>query len=289
MHGEWGRHRETMSAVAASAAQVAGRAMESAASAVEAANRKLDDARDKQARRRDPKAVHLRSLEGARRNTVGWVSSAGTTAAVSAAGFVAAAPEVGLGFTGVTAVLVVPAVVAGRRLRELRRKPVPPRGYARRQLPRPTSATYGRIKRLVDAEQEFLALVAVLARAHALPPAVVTELDDDADESAAAIVGYAQQLQDLEAVTGRSRDPVLRRCVDDGLSRLDEGVAAYQDMVRSAAATVAAAHGSAIARPGAGYDELGRATPRLRDSAERLQAWAEGIAALPAVPDPRVW
>ncbi len=127
--------------------------------------------------------------------------------------------------------------------------------------------------------------MAVLARSRALPPDVVSELDDGADSSAEAIVAYAVQLQGLESVA-RGTDSALRGALDAGLRRLDEGVVAYLDMVRSAAGTVAAAHDTAL---GAAPDALSRSTPLLRDNAERLQAWAYGISVLPRVPDSHTW
>ncbi|MFC7753222.1 phage shock envelope stress response protein PspM [Tsukamurella soli] len=189
--------------------------------------------------------------------------------------------------------LAVPTVVAARRLRRLKAAPVPPRGYARRDLPRTSSAAYGPARRLADAEQEFLALMSVLARTRALPAEAIRDLDDAADSSADAVVRYAVQLQHLEAaaragVRGPS-GPVLGASLDAGLRRLAEGVDAYLDMVRSAAATVAAAHGAALGRPGVGADAIDAAVPQLRDTADRLQAWAYGIAALPPVPHPQIW
>ncbi|MFC7753223.1 hypothetical protein [Tsukamurella soli] len=89
------RHRESLSAVAASAADLAAHAAQTAASAMDVAARKVDQARDRSARRRDPKAVHLRVVRSARRRTTGWTSSVSATAVVSAAGFAAAAPDLG--------------------------------------------------------------------------------------------------------------------------------------------------------------------------------------------------
>ncbi len=289
MTDQRGRHHTDFSAVAASAGRIAASAITAASTAMEAAARAADEARDKAARRRDPKASHLRALGSARRSVNGWAATTSTSAVVAVGGFAAAAPVVGGAATAVTALVAVPAGYAVHKLRRLRRTPAPPRGYARRAVPPRSSALHAPVRTLAESEQEFLALIAVLARSGALPPETLSELDDDAEASADAILAYADQLADLERVvagTGGSA-AYLRPTLDEGIESLDEGVTAYQEMVRSAATTVAAAR-TAAGSP-ARFDGLAVATPRLQETAERLRAWAYGIAALPPVPDPRTW
>lgn len=289
MTDQRGRYRSDFSAVAASAGRMASSAITAASAAMEAAARAADEARDKAARRKDPKAAHVRSVRRAKNTVNGWAATTSTSAVVAVGGFATVGPVVGGTATAVTAVIAVPAAYAVRKFRRLRRAPAPPRTYARRTLPSASSALHGPVRGLADAEQEFLALMAVLSRSGALPPESLSELDDDAEASADAIVAYAEQLADLERVVaggGGSAD-YLRDTFDDGLRSLDEGVAAYREMVRSAATTVAAARRS-LGSP-ARYDDLSLATPRLQDAAERLRAWAYGIAALPPVPDPHTW
>lgn len=289
MTDQRGRYRTDFSAVAASAGRMASSAITAASQAMEHAARAADEARDRQARRKDPKAVHLRSVKRAKNAVNGWAATTSTSAVVAVGGFAAAAPVVGGTATAVTAVIAVPAAYAVRAFRRLKRTPAPPRNYARRTVPAATSALHGPVRSLADAEQEFLALVSVLYRSGALPPESLSELDDDAESSADAIVAYAEQLADLERVVagGGGSASYLRGTFDDGLRSLDEGVQAYREMVRSAATTVAAARQS-LGSP-ARLDELSYATPRLQDAAERLRAWAYGIAALPPVPDPHTW
>ena len=289
MNTQRGRYRTDFSAVAASAARVATSAIGATSTAMEAAARAVDEARDKAARRRDPKATHLRSVRSAKHTVTGWAATTSASAAVSVGGFAVAAPVVGGAATAVTAVLVVPAVYAAGKLRRLRRAPVPPRAYARRTLPAASSALRDPVRRLAEAEQEFLGLVSVLYRSGALPPEALSELDDDAETSADAIVAYADQLTDLERVVagGGAAGVSLRWTFDDGVRSLEEGVAAYLDMVASAATTVAAARQS-LGSP-ARFDELSLATPRLQETADRLRAWAYGISQLPPAPDPRHW
>ncbi|ADG78397.1 Uncharacterised protein [Tsukamurella paurometabola] len=264
-------------------------AIGASATAMEAAARAVDEARDKAARRRDPKAAHQRSVRTARHTVNTWAATTSASAAVSVGGFAAAAPLVGGTATAITAVIAVPAAYAYRKLRRLKKAPVPPRSYARRTIPASSSAVHDPVRRLADAEQEFLALVSVLYRSRALPPDALSELDDDAETSADAIVSYGEQLVDLErAIAGGSESAIMLRTVlDDGLRSLDEGIVTYQEMVRSAASTVAAARQS-LGSPSR-FDDLSRATPRLQETAERLRAWAYGIAALPPVPDPHRW
>ncbi|WP_148281511.1 hypothetical protein [Tsukamurella sp. 1534] len=289
MSTQRGRYRTDFSAVAASAARMAGSAIEAATSAMDAAARAADEARDKAARRKDPKATHLRSIRNAKNSVSGWAATTSSAAVVSVGGFAAAAPVVGGTATAVTAIVAVPTAYAVGKFRRLRRAPVPPRGYARRAVPAPSSALHRPVRRLADAEQEFLGLMAVLSRSGALPPDALSDLDADAEASADAIVDYAEQLVDLERVVARGggAGDYLRDTLDDGIAGLDQGVAAYLDMVRSAATTVAAARRS-LGSP-ARFDDLSLATPRLQETAERLRAWAYGIAALPPVPDTRTW
>lgn len=289
MTDQRGRHRTDFSAMAASAGRMATSAIGAASAALDAAARAADEARDKAARRKDPKASHLRSIRSAKHTVNGWAATTSTSAVVAVGGFAVAAPVVGGTATAVTAVIAVPAAYAIRKLRRLRRAPVPPRNYARRTIPAASSALHGPVRALSDAEQEFLALMSVLSRSGALPLDSLSELDDDAEASADAIVSYAEQLADLERVVagGGGSAKYLRGTFADGLASLDEGVAAYREMVRSAATTVAAARG-ALGSP-ARFDELSMATPRLQDAADRLRAWAYGIAALPPVPDQRTW
>ncbi|MGX9296829.1 phage shock envelope stress response protein PspM [Tsukamurella paurometabola] len=289
MTDQRGRYRTDFSAVAASAGRMAASAITAASTAMETAARAADEARDKAARRRDPKVAHQRSITQARYAVNSWAATTSTSAVVAVGGFAAAAPVVGGTATAVTALVAVPAGYAVRKLRRLRRTPPPPRTYARRTVPGRSSALHDSVRALADAEQEFLALMSVLTRSGALPPDALSELDDDAEASADAIVSYAEQLGDLERVVagGGSSAAYLRETFEEGLSSLDEGVEAYREMVRSAATTVAAARRS-LGSP-ARFDELSTATPRLRETAERLRAWAYGIAALPPVPDPHSW
>lgn len=289
MTDQRGRYRTDFSAVAASAGRMAASAITAASTAMETAARAADEARDKAARRRDPKVAHQRSITQARYAVNSWAATTSTSAVVAVGGFAAAAPVVGGTATAVTALVAVPAGYAVRKLRRLRRTPPPPRTYARRTVPGRSSALHDPVRALADAEQEFLALMSVLTRSGALPPDALSELDDDAEASADAIVSYAEQLGDLERVVagGGSSAAYLRETFEEGLSSLDEGVEAYREMVRSAATTVAAARRS-LGSP-ARFDELSTATPRLRETAERLRAWAYGIAALPPVPDPHSW
>ncbi|MDP0397735.1 phage shock envelope stress response protein PspM [Tsukamurella strandjordii] len=289
MSSQGGRYRTDFSAVAASAARMATSAIGASATAMEAAARAVDEARDKAARRRDPKIAHQRAIRNARHTVNGWAATTSASAVVSVGGFAAAAPVVGGTATAITAVVVVPAAYAVRKLRRLRKTPVPPRTYARRTIPAASSALHDPVRRLADAEQEFLALVSVLYRSGALPPDALSELDDDAEASADAIISYSEQLVDMErAISGGGESAIMLRAVlDDGLRSLDEGILTYQDMVRSAASTVAAARQS-LGSPSR-FDDLSRATPRLQETAERLRAWAYGIEALPPVPDPHRW
>ncbi|GAB3126150.1 hypothetical protein GCM10027289_01510 [Tsukamurella serpentis] len=289
MTDQRGRPRTDFTAVAASAGRMATSAINAASTAMEAAARAADEARDKQARRKDPKAVHLRTVRRARGAVNGWAATTSTSAVVAVGGFAAAAPVMGGAATAVTAVFAVPAAYAVRRFRRLRRAPVPPRSYARRTLPAPSSALHAPVRALAEAEQEFLALVSVLHRSGALPPDSLSELDADAESSADAIVEYAEQLADLERVvsSGSGSAGYLQGTFDEGLRSLDEGLATYREMVASAATTVAAARQS-LGSPSR-FDELSMATPRLQDAAERLRSWAYGIAALPPVPDRNTW
>ncbi|WP_139057817.1 phage shock envelope stress response protein PspM [Tsukamurella pseudospumae] len=284
MTDQRGRYRTDFSAVAASAGRMAASAITAASAAMETAARAADEARDRAARRKDPKAAHQRSITKARHTVNGWAATTSTSAVVAVGGFATAAPVVGGTATAVTAVIAVPAAYAVRKLRRLRRTPAPPRTYARRTLPAGSSALYKPVRALAESEQEFLALMAVLSRSGALPPDALSELDDDAEASADAIASYAEQLADLERVVagGGGSAAYLRETFDEGRASLDEGVDAYREMVRSAATTVAAARRS-LGSP-ARFDELSMATPRLQETAERLRAWAYGIAALPPVP-----
>jgi hypothetical protein len=285
MNEQWGRYRGDLSAVAASAARLAESAMASANTAVEAASRKLDAARDRQARKRDPKARHLKALRGAKNTVLGWSAGTSTAAATSAVGFAAAAPVVGGTAAGATVLLAVPLGYAATKLRRLRRRPMPPRGYARRDLPPGDSALYRPIRMLAGAEQQFLALTAVLSSSEVLPPDAITELDDEADAAAATIVAYAARLRDLEAAvrsTGGPSHAQLESALTDGVRRVEQGVDAYIDMVESAGMTVAAAQGGLGVL--AGFDGAAMATAQLQDNADRLRAWALGISALPPTP-----
>ena len=100
--------------------------------------------------------------------------------------------------------------------------------------------------------------MSVLTRSGALPADALSELDDDAETSADAIVSYAEQLADLERVVagGGGSAAYLRETFEDGLDSLDEGVEAYRDMVRSAATTVAAWKNSWCPKtPGQGFGQ----------------------------------
>lgn len=284
MNDQWGRYRTDFSAVTASAARLAENAMATAGSAVEAANRKLEGARDAQARRRDPKAKHRRALRAAKNTMTGWGATASTAAATTVVGFAAVGPVVGGAAAGVTTVMVVPLAYACAKFRRLKHAPTPPRGYARRELPATGSALYKPMRIMANAEQQFLALTAVLASSGALPSAAITDLDDEADAAASAITEYAAQLAGVERAAGTGDGPArghLARYLSDGLAQVEQGVQAYADMVESAGITVAAAQGSMGAL--GGFD--GAATARLRENTDRLRAWGMGIAELPRTPN----
>ncbi|MGV7637184.1 hypothetical protein PJI23_32710, partial [Mycobacterium kansasii] len=85
-----------------------------------------------------------------------------------------------------------------------------------------SSALHDPVRALADAEQEFLALMSVLTRSGALPADALSELDDDAETSADAIVSYAEQLADLERVVagGGGSAAYLRETFEDGLDSL---------------------------------------------------------------------
>src|SRR5829696_2726012 len=235
----------------------------------EAAGERLAEAYGAVAARRDPARQHAKRIRRTQRRLRARATVAGGLTVVAAtAGVAPGLDAVEVGFGGAAAVVALTALAAGRRLRELRRTPVPRRRS--RELPRPKRLPWdcparGPLDRLATRERALAGLLVHLGSAADEPRAV-------AADAAAAL----RELGDRIAAVDRARRGAapasaagLGTAVTGLVGQLEAGIAGYDALVVAAADAVAA---SATLRAGDPVLLL-----RLTEATDSLAGLAEGL------------
>jgi hypothetical protein len=206
--------------------------------------------------RRDPAREHARRIRRARRTVRIQGTVAAGFAALAGVAVAAPGPEITEYGLGAGAVLVGwRAVLAGRRLTELRRQPVPPRRAAR---PPKDSPARGPLERLAYQEQALHGLLAHLGEAAAEPRRV----------AATAAAGLRDLGARLTAVDRAHRlSGSLDAAVEALRHQLCAGLASYDALVVAAADAVAADSGL-------------RTYASLQEATDALAGYAAGLRAI---------
>ena len=206
--------------------------------------------------RRDPAREHARRIRRARRTVRVQGTVAAGFAALAGVAVAAPGPEITEYGLGAGAVFVGwRAVLAGRRLTELRRQPVPPPRAAR---PPKDSPARGPLERLAQQEQALHGLLAHLGEAAAEPRRV----------AATAAAGLRDLGARLTAVDRAHRlSGGLQEAVEALRQQLHAGLASYDALVIAAADAVAADAGL-------------RTYASLQEATDALAGYAAGLRAI---------
>lgn len=225
----------------------------------------------------DPRERELRRRRRVRRRSLRLGTASGVTT-IGAVGLVLiSAPAWAVVVVGSGAVaLVTGAAVTTKRYLELRKDPLPAAAFLPRKLPPLRSAARAAISRLVRAERAMHGLGNQIARSGRLPAEDLTDTLETAGSGAAALHALAADVVAMEeaaGMLGRANSPLADH-IRAATSRLDVGVAEYEQMVTAAASVLAVPESAALA------DDLGWAMVGLRDAADRLDGWAQALTDL---------
>jgi len=229
----------------------------------------------------EPREREMRRRRRARRRSLRWGTATGITAAGTAGLAILSAPVWAVIVGGGGAVVMVTgAAVSTRRYLVMRRNALPQAVFVPRKLPPVRSITREPITRLVRAEEGFHALINQIARGRRLPAEDLDDTLETAASSAAALHALAADVAAMEKTAGLVARGITLPGVDLSpqvrvvAARLHIGVTEYEHLVAAAAGILTVPESTAAPT------ELDLALLNLRDSADRLDGWAQALADL---------
>jgi len=228
---------------------------------------------DKVRRWSDPRERMLRKRRRARKRATRFGIASGAGAVGTASLAVASAPDWTVVATGgVSALFVIPAVVAVGTYRRLTATPLPPASVTRQPLPPPASAARAPMERLTAAETSLNQILGVLGRSAVVD---VDELDHTGETARAASAALRAVASDVVAMEEAGRGtaaaaPHLDRAVRSAEQQLDVGVAQYEGLVTAAARMTAPVQSSS-------YSLLDQQREELLSASDRLEGWADAL------------
>jgi hypothetical protein len=226
----------------------------------------------------DPRERELRRRRRVRRRSfqLGTASGITTVGAVGLA--VISAPAWAVVVIGGGAIaFVTGTALSARRYLELRNKSLPQAAFVARKSPGLRSAARAPIQRLIRAERALYDLGAQIARTRRLPEDELRDLLETARSGAAALHALATDVVAMEQAAdtvGRANpDTVaaLKTTVVGVLTRLETGVAEYEQLVAAAARILAVPEDSVLAY------QFNGIVADLREAADRLDGWAQAL------------
>lgn len=226
----------------------------------------------------DPRERELRRRRRVRRRSfqLGTASGITTVGAVGLA--VISAPAWAVVVIGGGAIaFVTGTALSARRYLELRNKPLPQASFVARRSPGLRSAARAPIQRLIRAERALYDLGAQISRTRRLPEDELRDLLETARSGASALHALAADVVAMEQAAdtvGRANpDTVaaLKATVADVLTRLETGVAEYEQLVAAAARILAVPEDSVLAY------QFNGIVADLREAADRLDGWAQAL------------
>ncbi|GAB2635639.1 phage shock envelope stress response protein PspM [Nocardia goodfellowii] len=223
----------------------------------------------------DPRERELRKRRRARRASFQLGTASGLTTAGAIGLAVLSAPVGAVVFLGGVAVaLVTGAAYTTRRYLRLRGAPLPLAAYVPRKQPPLGSAARPAIARLVQAERAMHGLTAAIGRSHRLPQDEFTEMVETAASGAEALHALAVDIVQMERAllaVGSAAANALRGNVQFAVSRLEAGVAEYEQVVAAAGGVLAVPETLVVAHQ---FDTI---VADLRHAADRLDGWAQAL------------
>ena len=229
----------------------------------------------------DPRERELRRRRRARRRSLRWSAASGITALGAAGLAVVSAPAWAVIVLGSgAAAMVTGAAVSTRNYLQLRRNPLPQAAFVPRRLPPVRSAARGPIARLVRAEAALHALSGRISQGDRMPAEDLADTVETAASCAAALHALAADIAAMEKtaeVVGEG-DSIpgldLSGQVRVVIARLDSGVIEYEALVAAAGRILAVPESAAV------LSETDWALLNLRESADRLDGWAQALTEL---------
>lgn len=225
----------------------------------------------------DPRERELRRRRRFRRRSLRLGTASGVTTIGTIGLVLISAPAWAVVVVGGGAVaLVTGAAVTTKRYLQLRKETLPPAAFMPRKLPPLRSAVRASISRLVRAERAMHGLGNQIAVSGRLPEEDIVDTLETAGSGAAALHALAADVVAMEQAAGMLSQPnsPLHDHIRAATSRLDSGVAEYEQIVTAAARVLAVPESAALA------DDLGWAMVNLRDAADRLDGWAQALTDL---------
>ncbi|MFI9510221.1 hypothetical protein [Nocardia sp. NPDC052566] len=226
----------------------------------------------------DPRERELRKRRRARRRsfqlgTVGGLTTAGTVGLM-----IISAPAWAVVVVGGGAVaLVTGTALSARRYLQLRSSPLPQAAFVPRKQPPLWSSARGPIGRLVRAERALHGLGTQIARSHRLPEDELVDMLETAQSGAAALHALATDVIAMEqalGALGRADSPAAVALSENtrlALTRLDAGVAEYEQVVTAAGSVLAVPENIVLRH---NFDVI---VADLRHAADRLDGWAQAL------------
>ncbi|MFC8532104.1 hypothetical protein [Nocardia sp. NPDC057227] len=229
----------------------------------------------------DPRERELRRRRRARRTSL-RLGTAGGLTTVGAVGLVVlSAPVWAVVVLGGGAVaLVTGGAISARRYLQLRQLPLPQAAYRPRKLPPLRSAARTAAGRLDRAERALHALITQIARTGRLPLDELADLRETAGSGAAALAALITDVQAMEQAAdaiGQANPATagsLRDTVRAAVTRLDAGVAEYEQLVAAAGGLLA------VPETGVVHYNFDLIVADLRHAADRLDGWAQALTEL---------
>jgi hypothetical protein len=223
----------------------------------------------------------LRRRRRARRRSLRWGAASGITALGTAGLVVVSAPAWAVIVLGSGAVaMVTGAAVTTRNYLQLRRNPLPQAAFVPHRLPPARSVARAPIARLVRAEAALHALSARISQGGRMPVEDLTDTVETAASCAAALHALAADIAAMEKTAGLVADGDsvpgldLSGHVRSATSRLETGVIEYEALVAAAGRILAVPESAAV------LTETDWAVVNLRESADRLDGWAQALTDL---------
>ncbi|WP_081511620.1 phage shock envelope stress response protein PspM [Nocardia donostiensis] len=229
----------------------------------------------------DPRERELRKRRRARRRSLRLGTASGITTVGAVGLIVVSAPAWAVVvFGGGAVALVTGTALSTRRYLRLRQLPLPRAAYLPRKLPPARSAVRAPMARLARAERALHELGEQLARTCRLPDDELADMLGTAASGAAALDALASDIAAMERAVdtlGRSNPDAtaaLSQNIAPALSRLDAGIAEYEQIV-AAAGRILAVPATAVVR-----HEFEVIVADLRHAADRLDGWAQALTEL---------
>ncbi|MEU8901741.1 hypothetical protein [Nocardia sp. NPDC048505] len=223
----------------------------------------------------DPRERELRKRRRARRASFQLGTASGLTTA-GAVGLVVISAPIGavVVLGGFAVALVTGAAYSARRYLRLRSVPLPQAAYVPRKQPPLGSASRPAIARLAQAERAMHGLTAAIGRSNRLPPDEFAEMVETAASGAEALHALSVDIVHMERAliaVGSEAANALRANVQFAVSRLEAGVAEYEQVVAAAGGVLAVPESLVVAHQ---FDTI---VSDLRHAADRLDGWAQAL------------